>query len=72
MNAEQSSKKDVAQADPSTHAGKAGTSGEVSERSNQTLCRGSGDSMHTRKTQATGSPIAWSVVATNLRPVTVR
>jgi hypothetical protein len=42
-----------AQADPITLSGKADTTGELSEGYLQSLCRGSGDSMHTRKARAT-------------------
>jgi len=44
----------------------------VSEEGTQSLCRGSGDGMYTgENARNTGSPIAWSVVTTNLGPVTV-
>ena len=65
--------KDDARADPSTHAGKAGRAGEVREERTQSPCRGSGDGMYTgENARNTGSPMAWSVVTTNLEPVTVR
>ena len=54
VNAEQASKIVDAQADPTVVSGKADTTGG-NERSTypQSLCRGSGDSMHTRKARAT-------------------
>ena len=44
---------DIAQADPTAISEKADTAGETSEESLQSLCRGSGDSMHTREARAT-------------------
>ena len=43
----------IAQADRTTLSGKADTVGETSEEYPQSLCRGSGDSMHTREAHAT-------------------
>ena len=45
--------KDVAQADPNTLWGKADMTARKSEENSQLLCRGSSDSMYTRKTHAT-------------------
>ena len=45
--------KDDARADPTAISGKADTAGEVSRRGTQSLRRGIGDSMYTRKAHAT-------------------
>ncbi len=44
--------KDVARADPSTHAGKAGRAGEASDARTQSPCPGSGDGLYTRGERA--------------------
>ena len=53
MNAEQSPKIEDAQVDLIILLGKTDTTEESSERFLRSLCRGSGDSMHTRKAHAT-------------------
>jgi hypothetical protein len=54
VNAEQSSKRTMRRADPTTLSGKADTAGmKQSEEYAQPLRRGSGDSMYTRKAYAT-------------------
>jgi hypothetical protein len=59
VNAEQSSSKDEARGDPSTHSGMAGTALEVSEEHTQLPCRGSGDGMYTRGERAQhGKPVS--------------
>ena len=69
MNAEQTSKKTNAQADPVVVSGKAGMAGEVSETGTQSLRRGSGDSMYTRETHATREAPWRGAGITNRTPV---
>jgi hypothetical protein len=50
VNAEQASKIDDAQADPTTLSGKVDTTGKRAKYILQSLCRGSGDSMVRQET----------------------
>jgi len=69
VNAEQSPKKDVAQADPAAISGKADMAGWKSEAAPQSLCRGSSDSMYTRETHATREAPWRGAGITNRTPV---
>ena len=61
VNAEQAFENDNAQADSMTLSGKADTAGKEERMYAQSLRRGSGDSMYTRKSaRNTGGPTAWS------------